>query len=95
MFLLLLAREIESFIGKVAQDEHPTANIPQGTTSSSVLAAMGASMMIQSSFTSSKYQRMLAYKAAEWYGLKGVAGPDGSIIIGLIGIMNPKRWVRS
>ena len=90
MFLLILAKEIETFVSRVSQDESPTANIPLGTPSSSILASMSASMMVQSSFMSSKYQRMLAYKVAEWYGLKGVAGPDGSIIIGVVGAMNPK-----
>ncbi|ORX36627.1 hypothetical protein BD324DRAFT_626614 [Kockovaella imperatae] len=90
MFLLLLAREIESFITKVVQNEQPSVTIPPGTASSSALAALGPSMMISSSFTSSKYQKMLAYKVAEWYGLKGVAGPDGSIVIGVMGTLNPK-----
>ena len=90
MFLLLLSREIEGFIARAVQGEQQTITVPQGTMSSSILASLGPAMVL-STATTSKYQRMLVYKAAEWYGLKGVAGPDGAIFIGVLGSLDDKR----
>ena len=89
MFLLLLSREIEAFIGRIVQGVQNTVAVPQGTPSSSVLASLGPSMIL-TTVTTSKYQRMLAYKTAEWYGLKGIALSDGAIVLGVVGTMNEK-----
>jgi hypothetical protein len=55
-----------------------------------VLASMSGSMVI-SSHVSSSFQRMLVYKAAEWYGLKAFHNPEASMVIGLIGELDEKR----
>lgn len=34
---------------------------------------------------------MLVYKAAEWYGLKAVSGPEASMVVGVLGQLNEKR----
>ncbi|OXH40208.1 hypothetical protein J005_00354 [Cryptococcus neoformans] len=33
---------------------------------------------------------MLVYKAAEWYGLKAVSGPEASMVVGVLGQLNEK-----
>lgn len=75
MFLLVLAKELEAFVARAAA----TAT---GTVGQS--AQIGAT-------PTSKFQRMLVYKAAEWYGLKAVAGPEASMVIGVLGPFNEKR----
>lgn len=91
IFLLVLAKEIEAFIEKVAlgQECHIIPSIPLATNSTSVLASMSASFAV-ASHISSTFQRMLVYKLAEWYGLKAVNTPEVSMLVGVIGTMNPQ-----
>lgn len=53
-------------------------------------SAVGPSAQIGATPTS-KFQRMLVYKAAEWYGLKAVAGPEASMVVGVLGPLDGKR----
>lgn len=91
IFLLVLAKEIEAFIEKIAsgQESNIIPSIPLATNSTSVLASMSASFGV-ASHISSTFQRMLVYKLAEWYGLKAVHTPEVSMLVGVIGTMNPK-----
>lgn len=89
----MLSNEIEAFIqrclkGENIQDAQVAAVLPGG----SVFAIFGENptIRIQSKDTS-KYQRMLVYKAAEWYGVKAVSGPDNVIYMGLIEAVQEKR----
>ncbi|WVO22062.1 uncharacterized protein IAS62_003386 [Cryptococcus decagattii] len=52
-------------------------------------SAVGQSAQIGATPTS-KFQRMLVYKAAEWYGLKAVAGPEASMVVGVLGPLDGK-----
>lgn len=88
MFLLVLSKEIDSFITSAASGQQSSA-APE-TTSTSLLAALGPSFIVGVTATS-KYQRMLVYKAAEWYGLRAVPGPDASMIIGVLDSLSTKR----
>ncbi|WWD17234.1 hypothetical protein CI109_101672 [Kwoniella shandongensis] len=84
MFLLVLAKEIEAFIAKVASGTATTVpQIPIQGATTSTMAALGPSTLIGAA-PSSKFQRMLVYKAAEWYGLKAVPGQDGAMIVGVL-----------
>ncbi|KAK8864465.1 hypothetical protein IAR55_001714 [Kwoniella newhampshirensis] len=84
IFLLVLAKEIEAFVGKVAAGSATTVpQIPIQGATTSTMAALGPSTLIGVA-PSSKFQRMLVYKAAEWYGLKAVPSQDGSMIVGVL-----------
>ncbi|WWC89251.1 uncharacterized protein L201_004171 [Kwoniella dendrophila CBS 6074] len=92
MFLLVLSKEFEAFINKLTNGQIPhisnyTSQTP--TISTSLMAALGSSMNIGVTPTS-KFQRMLVYKTAEWYGLKAVPNQDGGMIIGVLGDFNEK-----
>ncbi|WVO16141.1 hypothetical protein L204_103811 [Cryptococcus depauperatus] len=90
MFMLVIAKEFEVFISRVASGQIPAA--PQPATqcaTTSTMAALGPSAPI-SATPSSKFQRMLVYKMAEWYGLKAVPGPDGTMIVGVLGTFKDK-----
>lgn len=91
IFLLVLAKEIEAFIAKVAVGEEPNIipSVPLATNSSSVIASMSASFAV-ASHISSTFQRMLVYKAAEWYGLKAVNTPEVSMLVGVLGTLDPR-----
>jgi predicted hotdog family 3-hydroxylacyl-ACP dehydratase len=90
LFLIMVSREMESFVRQVVAGQAPSAAaaIAVGTASTSLLA--GHSFRVETSATS-KFQRMLVYKAAEWYGLKAVAGTDASIFVGVLGSLSDKR----
>lgn len=91
IFLLVLAKEIEAFIAKVVAGEEPNIipSVPLATNSSSVIASMSSSFAV-ASHISSTFQRMLVYKAAEWYGLKAVNTPEVSMLIGVLGTLDPR-----
>lgn len=91
IFLLVLAKEIEAFIEKIALGQEPNIipSIPLATSSSSILASMSASFAV-ASHISSTFQRMLVYKLAEWYGLKAINTPEVSMLVGVIGTMDLK-----
>lgn len=91
IFLLVLAKEMESFIEKVTLGQEPNIipSIPLATSSTSVIASMTASFAI-ASHISSTFQRMLVYKVADWYGLRAVNTPEVSILVGVIGTINPQ-----
>ncbi|KAE8537933.1 hypothetical protein D1P53_005995 [Cryptococcus gattii VGV] len=55
----------------------------------STTTTVGQSAQIAATPTS-KFQRMLVYKAAEWYGLKAVAGPEASMVVGVLGPLDEK-----
>lgn len=86
LLILLIAREIEAFIGRVVNQEQSIFVPPSGAT---MLSVFNMASPIATTMTS-KFQRMLVYKAAEWYGLRGISGPEGIIYIGLIGSMDEK-----
>lgn len=67
LFVLGLGQDIESFIQRLLLAP-PESLID--------VKPLGVSAQ-------SKFQRMLVYKAAEWYGLKAVAGGDGNVLVGL------------
>jgi len=87
IFLLVLGKEIEGFVAS-AVNGHQTTATPEAT-STSMLAALGPSFVVTAAATS-KFQRMLVYKAAEWYGLKAAPGPDGTMIIGVLDSLDEK-----
>ncbi|WVW83983.1 hypothetical protein I302_106007 [Kwoniella bestiolae CBS 10118] len=93
MFLLVLSKEIESFInklstGQISQESQPSEAQTQ-TQTQIPMVQLNASTTIGVTPTS-KFQRMLVYKTAEWYGLKAVPGQDGGMIVGLLGEFNEK-----
>ncbi|ODN94241.1 hypothetical protein L198_05096 [Cryptococcus wingfieldii CBS 7118] len=90
MFVLVLAKELEAFIARVANGALTASSASGGlAATTSTLAALGLSAPLTVT-PSSKFQRMLVYKSAEWYGIKAVPGPDGSMIIGVLGTFNDK-----
>ncbi|KAK4686727.1 hypothetical protein P7C73_g3394, partial [Tremellales sp. Uapishka_1] len=91
IFVLVLAKEIETFISRVQNGSTTmSTNAINGTsTSTSTVAALGPAMTIGAQPTS-KFQRMLVYKAAEWYGVKAASGPEGSMIVGVLGSLDDK-----
>ncbi|WVF71517.1 hypothetical protein IAT40_006324 [Kwoniella sp. CBS 6097] len=89
MFLLVLANEFEAFISRVSTSQIPPVNAAASSSqvagaTSSTMAALTASTNIGVTPTS-KFQRMLVYKTAEWYGLKAVPGSDGQMVVGVLG----------
>ncbi|WRT66438.1 uncharacterized protein IL334_003394 [Kwoniella shivajii] len=106
IFLLVLSKEFESFINKLSSgqitsqsdinintngngDSNSTNQVQTPTTSTSIMAALGPSISIGVTPTS-KFQRMLVYKTAEWYGLKAVPAQEGGMIVGVLGTLNEK-----
>ena len=89
MFLLLLSRELETMIARITQGNLPEDYVPPVAPTGTLLAQIAPAFPLTTT-TTSKYQRMLVYKAAEWYGLKGVAAPDGGIYIGVLGTLDPR-----
>lgn len=87
MFLLVLAKELEAFLARAAAGAVSPAPLAAST---STLAALAPSAPI-AAVPTSKFQRMLVYKAAEWYGLKAVSGPEASMVVGVLGQLNEKR----
>ena len=88
IFLLVLAQEIESFIQRI-HPEHGGLALHTGAES-------GAGVILGPSFpviaqATSKYQRMLVYKTAEWFGLKAIPGHEMSMVIGVLGSLDHKR----
>ncbi|KAL1411536.1 hypothetical protein Q8F55_002497 [Vanrija albida] len=90
IFVLMLGKEFEAFIGRVARREI-TSRVPtsQASASTSLMDSLGPSKRIDVT-ASSKYQRMLTYKLAEWYGLRVVPGVDGSMVVGVLGALEEK-----
>lgn len=90
MWVLMLGKEFEVFIGRVVRREH-TARIPssQASASTSVMDSLGPSKKIDVAAVS-KYHRMLTYKLAEWYGLRAVAGVDGAMVVGVLGTLEER-----
>ena len=91
MFVLILGQEIEAFLANLRngttsnlQDE---SVVPQA--SSSALASLGANFPVKVQPTST-FQRMLAYKVAEWYGMKALPGGEG-MVIGIQGELDQRR----
>jgi hypothetical protein len=88
VFVLMVSSELERFIKSALAGSQP--GLPQGTASTSAMAALGPAAVLSSNPTS-KFQRMLVYKVAEWYGLKAVAAPEGGIVVGVLGELQEKR----
>lgn len=94
MFVLMLGKEFEAFIGRVHRGEYVTrvqSTQASTSTSTSLLDSLGPSKKIDVAAVS-KYQRMLTYKLAEWYGLRAAPGIDGStsMVVGVVGSLEPK-----
>lgn len=90
MFLLVLAKELEAFLARAAAGAVPPVPPAASTSTLAALAALAPSAPI-AAVPTSKFQRMLVYKAAEWYGLKAVSGPEASMVVGVLGQLNEKR----
>lgn len=90
LFVLMLGKEFEAFIGRVARGEI-TSRVPtsQASASTSLMDSLGPSKRIDVTAIS-KYQRMLTYKLAEWYGLRVVPGVEGSMVVGVLGALEEK-----
>ncbi|TXT08929.1 hypothetical protein VHUM_02403 [Vanrija humicola] len=90
LFVLMLGKEFEVFIGRVARGEI-TSRVPtsQASASTSLMDSLGPSKRIDVTAIS-KYQRMLTYKLAEWYGLRVVPGVEGSMVVGVLGALEDK-----
>ncbi|KAL7421819.1 hypothetical protein Q5752_003590 [Cryptotrichosporon argae] len=88
LWLLVLANEIEKFVERVhageAVPEHDVA-LP-----TSLLAETFGPSKVLNSTPTSKYQRMLVYKAAEWYGLRAVSGTEAVMLLGVLGSLDGK-----
>ncbi|OCF74551.1 hypothetical protein I204_04928 [Kwoniella mangroviensis CBS 8886] len=89
MFLLVLSKEIESFIIKLHSGQIPQQQQQVQTERQVPMIQLNASTTIGVTPTS-KFQRMLVYKTAEWYGMKAIPGQDGGMIVGLLGELNEK-----
>lgn len=91
----MLSNEIEAFIQRVIHGETPNDAQVQAAASkvgSASLMVFGSSPTVRiQSQSASKFQRMLVYKAAEWYGIKAVSGPDAVMYIGVQGTLPEKR----
>lgn len=87
MFLLVVSNEVEAFITRVSNGEALTPISAPGPSS---LATLSPSVTFVAQ-ASSKYQRLLVYKVAEWYGLKAVSGPESSMVLGVMGSLPPQR----
>lgn len=85
MFVIMLSKEMEAFIARAHAGEKPAEAPAVGP-----LVILGANVRMQSQATS-KFQRMLVYRVAEWYGIKAVSGPEHSMYIGVLGTLDPKR----
>lgn len=92
LFLIIVGKEMEAFIRDVVEGKAPSAalSVAPGTASTSLLA--GPSFKL-GTVPTSKFQRMLVYKTAEWYGLKAVAGPEAILFVGTMGGLPEKRYV--
>lgn len=90
MFLLVLAKELEAFLARAAAGAVSPVPPAASTSTLAALAALAPSAPI-AAVPTSKFQRMLVYKAAEWYGLKAVSGPEASMVVGVLGQLNEKR----
>jgi hypothetical protein len=76
----------DSLSGAASVSSAPTPTV----SSASRLAAIEPSMTLATQATT-PYLRVLVYKAAEWYGLRAVAGPDGSMLVGVFDKLAEKR----
>jgi hypothetical protein len=88
MFVLMLGKEFEAFVGRVWRGEYMarvTLSLP--ATSSGI--ELAPSKKIDAA-ASSKYHRMLTYKLAEWYGLRSVLGGDNSMVVGVVGLLDER-----
>ncbi len=93
IFLLVLAKEVENFISKTSAaltGSELTEGAPRTLGTSAGEFALEPSMTVKSVATS-KYQRMLVYKTAEWFGLKAVSSVDGGMTIGVMANLDEKR----
>lgn len=88
----MLSNEVEAFIARVVGGENPmeAQSLPHALYTQTNLSVLGSSVKVQSSATS-KFQRMLVYKVAEWYGVKVVSGPEGSMYVGTLGPL-AEKW---
>jgi len=86
MFVLMLGKEFEAFIGRVTRGEY-TARIPVSLPNSDIDLVPSKKIDVTAT---SKYHRMLTYKLAEWYGLRAVLGVDGSMVVGVLGTLDER-----
>ena len=87
IYLLVLSREIEAFVERVVSGVQPATTPIR--TSTSIFAALGPFFKLET-VAGSKFQKMLQYKLAEWYGLRAAPGPEGSMVIGVLESMHEK-----
>lgn len=91
----MVSTEIETFLhrcneGETSEEAQAVISQPGGAP----LVAYGnyPTFKLQVQGTSN-FQRMLAYKVAEWYGIKAISGPSNAIFVGLIAPLLEKRYV--
>lgn len=92
IFVVMVANEIEAFIARILAGDKPVEaqQLPHAVYTQTNLGILGNSVKMQTVSTS-KFQRMLMYRAAEWYGVKCVTGPEGVMYVGTLGEMSAKR----
>lgn len=92
IFALMLSKEIEDFIQKVCKGSRPKVELSQDLITPVPLSALDAAVRVTSHPTS-KYQRMIIYKAAEWYGIRAVMPQEGVFVIGTVEPLSERRRV--
>ncbi|EIW70369.1 hypothetical protein TREMEDRAFT_73438 [Tremella mesenterica DSM 1558] len=91
LFLLVIAREVESFLALLKTSGASAAAVQMipGGAGGSLAATLGPSFQLGST-PGSKFQRMLVYKTAEWYGLKACPGAEEKMVVGVQGNLSEK-----
>jgi hypothetical protein len=89
MFVLMLGKEFEAFIGRVTRAEY-TARMPLAAPAADLDLAPSKRIDVAAA---SKFHRMLTYKLAEWYGLRAMPGADGSMVVGVLGTLDERACV--
>lgn len=100
IFVVMVSNEIEAFIARVLAGEKPmeAQSLPHAVYTQTNLSILGSSVKMQT-ISTSKFQRMLMYRAAEWYGVKcvtgPVTGPEAVMYVGTLGEVAEKRYAGS
>ncbi|ORY33987.1 hypothetical protein BCR39DRAFT_586187 [Naematelia encephala] len=85
IFVVITSREIEGFISRLSEDDKTVV----ARAGPSTLAPLGQSFKLTMP-PSSKFQAMLVYKIADWYGLKGVRDSNGVLHVGVENVFHEK-----
>lgn len=81
-----MSKTLKGMDGKVEMAQDLVTAVP--------LSAFESSIRLTSHPTS-KYQRMIIYKAAEWYGIRAIMPSEGVFVVGAIEPINEKRYAFS